>query len=208
MVMKPSCVFEPVHRTRRKSGLSSATVAMVKWMTDAMDGAPPCLAAPGRGAPRTGLAPDPRRPCLSARRGGAPAPGPVTVAASRLECPTDLLLGARVSRSVRSRPAAAPVAGGPPVAVLQRRTLAVVAVSTLVVLAAFVTPLATSVATAAELGTGPGGQAWLLSAMSVGLAAALLVTGAAADDFGRRRVFTAGLVLLAAGAALIAAAGS
>ncbi len=83
-----------------------------------------------------------------------------------------------------------------------------VAASTLVVLAAFVTPLATSVATAADLGTGAGGQAWLLSAMSVGLAAALLVTGAAADDLGRRRVFTAGLVLLAVGAALTAAAGS
>jgi MFS family permease len=123
-----------------------------------------------------------------------------------LDSPTDLLLGARMSRSVTSRNDAAPAAGPPPA--LQRRTLAVVAASTLVVLAAFVTPLATSVATAADLGTGAGGQAWLLSAMSVGLAAALLVTGAAADDLGRRRVFTAGLVLLAAGAALTAAAGS
>ncbi|MGY1732575.1 MFS transporter [Geodermatophilus sp. SYSU D01045] len=112
-----------------------------------------------------------------------------------------------MSRSVESRPLPA-AAGSAPAAVLQRRTLAVVAVSTLVVLAAFVTPLATAVATAADLGTGAGGQAWLLSAMSVGLAAALLVTGAAADDVGRRRVFTAGLVLLAAGAALSAAAGS
>jgi MFS family permease len=107
-----------------------------------------------------------------------------------------------MSRSVRSR-AAAPV----PATAEQTRTLAVVATSTLVVLAAFVTPLATTVATARELGTGAGGQAWLLSAMSVGLAAALLVTGAAADDLGRRRVFTAGLVLLAAGAAVTAAAG-
>jgi MFS family permease len=71
-----------------------------------------------------------------------------------------------------------------------------------------VTPLATAPSTSRELGTGPGGQAWLLSAMSVGLAAALLVAGAVADDLGRRRVFTAGLVLLAAGAALTAAAGS
>ncbi|SNS82310.1 Major Facilitator Superfamily protein [Geodermatophilus saharensis] len=106
-----------------------------------------------------------------------------------------------MSSSVRSRPPAADAA-----APLQSRTLAVVATSTLVVLAAFVTPLATSVATARELGTGPGGQAWLLSAMSVGLAAALLVTGAAADSLGRRRVFTAGLVLLAAGAAVSGAA--
>ncbi|MGY1693968.1 MFS transporter [Geodermatophilus sp. SYSU D00814] len=106
-----------------------------------------------------------------------------------------------MSSSVRSRPPAADAA-----APLQSRTLAVVATSTLVVLAAFVTPLATSVATARELGTGPGGQAWLLSAMSVGLAAALLVTGAAADSLGRRRVFTAGLVLLAVGAAVSGAA--
>ena len=96
----------------------------------------------------------------------------------------------------------------PAPAVAPSRTLAVVAGSTLLVLAAFVTPLATTVATARDLGTGAGGQAWLLSAMSVGLAAALLVTGAAADDLGRRRVFTAGLLVLAAGAALTAAAGS
>jgi len=91
---------------------------------------------------------------------------------------------------------------------LQRRTLAVVAASTLLVLATFVTPLATGVRTAAALGTGAGGQAWLLSAMSVGLAAALLVAGAAADQLGRRRVFIGGLVLVAAGAAVSAAAGS
>jgi MFS family permease len=91
---------------------------------------------------------------------------------------------------------------------LQRRTLAVVAASTLLVLATFVTPLATGVRTAAALGTGAGGQAWLLSAMSVGLAAALLVAGAAADQLGRRRVFIGGLVLVAAGAAVSAAAKS
>ncbi|MGY1650596.1 MFS transporter [Geodermatophilus sp. SYSU D01119] len=110
-----------------------------------------------------------------------------------------------MSRSVQQAPPAAPPASSPRV---QRRTLAVVATSTLLVLAAFVTPLATTVSTARDLGTGPGGQAWLLSAMSVGLAAALLVAGAIADDVGRRLVFTAGLVLLAAGAGLTAAAGS
>ncbi|NYJ08785.1 MFS transporter [Petropleomorpha daqingensis] len=88
------------------------------------------------------------------------------------------------------------------------RTLAVVAASTVLTLAAFVTPLATGVRTAADLGTGPAGQAWLLSAMSVGLAAALLVAGVAADDLGQRRVFASGLVLLAAGAGITAAAGS
>ncbi len=108
-----------------------------------------------------------------------------------------------MSQPVRPRPPAAV-----PATAERTRTLAVVATSTLVVLAAFVTPLATTVATARDLGTGAGGQAWLLSAMSVGLAAALLVTGAAADDLGRRRVFTAGLLALAAGAAVTAAAGS
>src|SRR4051812_39063199 len=87
------------------------------------------------------------------------------------------------------------------------RTLAVVAASTVLTLAAFVTPLATGVRTAADLGTGAAGQAWLLSAMSVGLAAALLVAGVAADDLGQRRVFAAGLALLAAGAGITAAAG-
>ena len=90
----------------------------------------------------------------------------------------------------------------------QRRTLLMVSASTLLVLATFVTPLATGARTAATLGTGAGGQAWLLSAMSVGLAAALLVAGEAADQLGRRRVFIGGLVLLAAGAAVSAAAGS
>src|SRR4051812_2342968 len=89
----------------------------------------------------------------------------------------------------------------------QRRTLLVVSASTLVVLATFVTPLATGVRTAAALGTDAGGQAWLLSAMSVGLAAALLVAGEAADQLGRRRVFVAGLVLLGVGAAISGPAG-
>jgi MFS family permease len=91
---------------------------------------------------------------------------------------------------------------------LQRRTLFMVSASTLLVLATFVTPLATGYRTAAALGTGAGGQAWLLSAMSVGLSAALLVAGAAADQLGRRRVFIGGLLLVGIGAAVSAAAGS
>jgi MFS family permease len=91
---------------------------------------------------------------------------------------------------------------------LQRRTLLTVSASTLLVLATFVTPLATGVRTAAAFETGAGGQAWLLSAMSVGLAAALLVAGEAADQLGRRRVFLGGLVLLAVGAGASGVAGS
>jgi MFS family permease len=102
-----------------------------------------------------------------------------------------------------------PDAAAPPIApqVAPGRTLAVVSGSTVLVLAAFVTPLATGVRTAADLATGPGGQAWLLAGMSVGLAGALLVAGVAADDLGHRRVFAAGLALLGAGAAVTGLAG-
>ena len=89
----------------------------------------------------------------------------------------------------------------------QARTLAMAATATLLVLVAFVTPLATGVRTAAELDVGPGAQAWLLSAMSVGLAAALLTAGVLADDLGRRRVFAGGLVVLGLGAVLAAVSG-
>jgi MFS family permease len=80
--------------------------------------------------------------------------------------------------------------------------------ATLLVLVTFVTPLATGVRTTVDLDAGPGAQAWLLSAMSVGLAAALLTAGVLADDLGRRRVFSGGLVVLGLGAVLVAAAGS
>ena len=74
-------------------------------------------------------------------------------------------------------------------------------------LLAFVTPLATGVRTAAALHAGPAGLTWMLSAMSVGLAVALLTAGVLADDRGRRRVFVAGLVLLGAASAVAGAAG-
>ena len=86
----------------------------------------------------------------------------------------------------------------------QRRVLALAAASTVLVLVTFVTPLATGVRTAAALGSGLGAQAWALSAMSVGLAATLLTAGVLADDLGRRRVFVAGLGVLAAGFLLTA----
>src|ERR671938_562275 len=51
--------------------------------------------------------------------------------------------------------------------------------------------------TAAGLGAGPGAQAWILSSMSLGSAAGLLSSGAIGDDYGRRRTFLAGTLLLA-----------
>jgi MFS family permease len=86
------------------------------------------------------------------------------------------------------------------------RTLAVAAAGTTMVLIAFTTPLATLPGTAAGVHAGPAGQAWILSGMSVGCAAGLLSSGAIGDDYGRRRTFLAGAVILAAGSLLGAAA--
>jgi MFS family permease len=81
-------------------------------------------------------------------------------------------------------------------------TLAVGAARTLLVLVAFTTPLTTLVSTAAGLGAGPGAQPWVLSSMNVGTAAGLLSSGAIGDDYGRRRTFVAGTLLLAASSVL------
>jgi MFS family permease len=79
----------------------------------------------------------------------------------------------------------------------QVRTLAVAAMGTVLVLVAYTTPIATLASTASGLGAGPAGQAWILSSMSCGLAVGLLPAGAIGDDYGRRRMFAAGAVLLA-----------
>ncbi len=76
-------------------------------------------------------------------------------------------------------------------------TVAVASAATFLALIAFTTPLATLPATAAALGTGPEGQAWILSSMSIGLGVALLSSGAVADDLGRRRALVLGSVVLA-----------
>ncbi|MCK2239200.1 MULTISPECIES: MFS transporter [unclassified Crossiella] len=77
-----------------------------------------------------------------------------------------------------------------------RRTVAVAGFGTLLVMAVFTAPLATPRELAADLGAGPAGQTWILSAMSLGLTVAMLTAGALADDFGRRRVFRLGAVVL------------
>jgi MFS family permease len=78
--------------------------------------------------------------------------------------------------------------------------LVVIAAGTALVLITYVTPMATLPATAAGLGAGAGAQAWLLSSMSVGLAAGLLAVGVLGDNTGRRRVYVIGLAALAVGA--------
>ena len=82
-------------------------------------------------------------------------------------------------------------------AVDQRRSLSVAALGTLLTLVAFTAPLATINSTAATLGSDTAGETWILSSMSIGLSAALLTTGTLADDFGRRRTFVFGALVLA-----------
>ena len=81
-------------------------------------------------------------------------------------------------------------------------TLAVASIATALVLVVFTVPLTTLTSTAHALGAGPGAQAWILSAMSVGAASGLLGSGAIGDDYGRRRTFLAGTMLLAAASVL------
>ena len=75
-------------------------------------------------------------------------------------------------------------------------TVAVASAATFLALIAFTTPLATLPTTAAALGSGPEGQAWILSSMSIGLGVALLPGGAVADDLGRRRALVLGSAVL------------
>jgi MFS family permease len=90
----------------------------------------------------------------------------------------------------------------------QVRTLAVAAMGTILVLIAYTTPVATLASTASGLSAGPAGQAWILSSMSCGLAVALLPAGAIGDDYGRRRMFVAGTVVLALTCVLAARPGA
>ncbi|MCW2842114.1 MAG: Transrane efflux protein [Nocardioides sp.] len=87
-----------------------------------------------------------------------------------------------------------------------RALLPVVALGTALVLVTYVTPMATIPATAADLGAGPVARAWILSSMSVGLAAALLASGVLGDTLGRRRVYVAGLAAMGLGALVCAVA--
>jgi MFS family permease len=79
----------------------------------------------------------------------------------------------------------------------QPRTLLVVALGTTLALASFTLPLSVLGSVGAALHAGSDGQTWMLSAMSLGLAAGLLACGGLGDDFGRRRVFLGGTVVFA-----------
>lgn len=79
----------------------------------------------------------------------------------------------------------------------KRGTLSVASFATALVLVVFTVPITTLSATTHAFSASAQAQAWILSAMSVGAAAGLMGSGAIGDDYGRRRVFLAGTVLLA-----------
>ncbi len=83
-----------------------------------------------------------------------------------------------------------------------------VALGTALVLVTYVTPIVSLPVTAPDLDAGAGARAWILSSMSLGLAAALLASGVLGDRYGRRTVYDVGMVLVAAGAVVCAVAGS
>ena len=81
-----------------------------------------------------------------------------------------------------------------------RRTLLSASFGTLTAMVAFTAPLSTVNPTVSALDAGVAGRTWILSSMSIGLGAFLLTAGRVADDYGRRRTFVAGALVLAAGA--------
>ncbi|MGK5739943.1 MFS transporter [Micromonospora sp. URMC 103] len=100
-----------------------------------------------------------------------------------------------------SADATAPSAVAPPPAASRSdsRALFAVCAATLLVLMNYTAPVAVLPQTARSLAAGLTTQTWLINAITLGLAATLLVAGSLGDDFGRRRVFRAGLALLAVG---------
>ena len=78
--------------------------------------------------------------------------------------------------------------------------LALVTLGTGLVLVTYVTPMATVADTLVDLQGGGAARAWVMSSMSIGLAATLLATGAVGDRIGRRRTLVGGLVVLGLGA--------
>ncbi|MEV5830833.1 MFS transporter [Spirillospora sp. NPDC052242] len=75
--------------------------------------------------------------------------------------------------------------------------LALPAAATLLALMNYCAPAATLADTARGLHAGATAQIWLMSSISLGLAAALLAVGSLADDHGRKRTFVLGAAVLA-----------
>ncbi len=78
----------------------------------------------------------------------------------------------------------------------------------LVVLIVYCLPLSILPAISTGIGAGQDSQTWLLASVSLGMATTLLPAGALGDDYGRRRVFVGGAVLLALASGVCAVADS
>ena len=87
-------------------------------------------------------------------------------------------------------------------------TLLTAAFGTLLILIDYTAPLTTLVPTARALHMGSSSQTWVLTGTLVGLAALLLTMGSAADDYGRKRIFGGGALLLLVSTLLSAVAPS
>jgi MFS family permease len=85
-------------------------------------------------------------------------------------------------------------------------TLTLASAAALLVIMNYTAPVVTLPETAAGLHAGLSAQTWLLSSISVGLAAFLLIAGSLADDRGRKRVFVGGAALFTAATMAAAAA--
>src|SRR4051794_31707007 len=88
----------------------------------------------------------------------------------------------------------------------RNRALGVIGLATLLVLAVFSMVVTTIAETVRHFHASGSWQTWALGGMSLGLASALLSSGALADRLGRRRVFALSSAGLAASTALGAAA--
>lgn len=86
------------------------------------------------------------------------------------------------------------------------RTLLVAALGTTLALISYTLPMSALVSIGTALHAGQDGQTWMLSSMSLGLAATMLASGGLGDDLGRRRVFLTGVAVL--GLASLAGAAS
>jgi EmrB/QacA subfamily drug resistance transporter len=91
---------------------------------------------------------------------------------------------------------------------VQRWTLAVVCAATAILMLDIAVVNTALPSIGEELHTGIGGLQWVVDAYTLALASVVLTAGALADRFGRKRVFSAGLVVFTASSAVCAAAGS
>lgn len=92
----------------------------------------------------------------------------------------------------------------PPATARPRATLALTAAGTFLALMDYTAPLTAIPDLSAALGANVAEQTWLVNSMPLGLAALLLVSGGLADDYGRKRLFVGGSVVLAIALAVAA----